>query len=134
MRFASHGPTDHPSAAGLIPVPALPAQGYQSRGIISGSPGIAKVPAPSPGGVPQSYNRALHRSSDAPDYWLPSLYSARGELEHAPVSVVSDNQMPVPAIDPRGKPAVMLRGPLFRGQRQVRSNKNNVSFPSMYGR
>lgn len=134
MRFASYGPGDHPAAAGLIPVPAQPAQGYASRGIIFGSPGTMRIPAPAPGAVPQDSHRALHRSSDAPNYFNPALYFERGELEHAPVSVLSDNQMPVPAIDPRGRPAVMLRAPLFRGQRQVRSSKNNVSYPTLYGR
>ena len=134
MRFASHGPADHPGAAGLIPVPASPAQGYQSRGIIYGSPGVQRIPAPAPGAVPQDWNRALHRSSDAPNWWLPAIYLERGGLEHAPVSVRSDNQMPVPAIDPRGKPAVMSRRPVWRGQRQVRSDANLVQFPAMYRR
>ena len=130
MRFLSHGPSAHPGAAGLIPVPAQAAQAYQSRGIISGSPGTSRIPAPAPGAVPQQWNRALHRSSDAPDYWTPAIYLERGELEHAPVSVMSDNQMPVPAIDPRGRPGIALQAPLWRGQRQVRSNKTSVSYPN----
>ena len=133
MRFAAHVP-EHPAAAGLVPVPAQPAQGYQSRGIIHGSPGVERIAAPAPGGVPQSWNRALHRSSDAPPWWLPALYYERGALEHAPVSVRSDNQMPVPAVDPRGRAGIALRRPVWRGQRQVRANANPVSYPTLYGR
>ena len=40
-------------------------------------------------------------------YWLPGIYFQRGPREHAPVSVQSDNQMPVPALGPNGKPAIM---------------------------
>ena len=131
MRVATQGPGDHPGAAGLLPVPAQDARAFQSRGMVSGSPGTSSVPAPIPGGVPQQWNRALHRSSDAPPAWFPSVYYETGPLEHAPVSVLSDNQMPVPAVDPRGTPARLLRPAVFLGQTQVANPKVSAVFPSL---
>lgn len=129
LRFSMFAPGQHPGAAGLAPVPASDARAYQSRGIIDGSPGTRMIPAPAPSAVPQSFNRALHRSSDAPNWWRPSVYFQRGRLEHAPVSVVSDNQMPVPAVDPRGTPAVMSRRPVFLGQTQVSATRVTSRYP-----
>ncbi len=129
LRFSMFAPGQHPGAAGLAPVPAMDARAFQSRGIIDGQPGTMPVAAPAPAAVPQSWNRALHRSSDAPNLIRPALYYERGGLEHAPVSVVSDNQMPVPAVDPRGTPAVMSRRPVFLGQSQVKANKVTSSYP-----
>ena len=129
MRVTSHGPISRLGAAAL-PVPARDARAYQARGFITGSPGTGRIAAPAPAAVPQSWNRALHRSSDAPDVWFPSVYYTHGpQAATPPVSVTSDNQMPVPAVDPRGKPAVMLRGPVFLGQTQVGQPKTIPSFP-----
>lgn len=133
MRFASHGPADHPGAAGLVPVPARNAGSFQSWGEVDGSPGTLGIPAPRPAAVPQSWNRALHRSSDAPDVWFPGIYFQRGPASRAAVSVLSDNQMPVPAGDPRGRPAVMLARPVFLRQRQVRTPHVSISFRNRSG-
>jgi hypothetical protein len=58
-------------------------------------------------------------SKRAPQYWLPSLYRLAGKQECAPVSRVSDNQMPIPAVRPANvipsNPYVTRKG----GQRQV---------------
>lgn len=122
QRIAANGPVNITGAA-LIPVPAQAGLGYQSRGIISGSPGTRRIPAPFPGGVPQDRtgmaNMGTHRSQDAPPYWTPGVYYLCGPQEHAPVSVRSDNQMPVPAGPSHGEPGVVMNGPVMLGQYQV---------------
>ena len=122
QRFTAKGPVALTGAA-LLPVPAQPAQAFQSRAIISGSPGTRRIPAPFPAAVPQDRtgmaNMGTHRSEDAPPYWTPGVYYECGPLEHAPVSVLSDNQMPVPAGNPQRQAAVVMGAPVFLGQTQV---------------
>lgn len=122
------------AGAALVPVPAKDAGGWQARGLISGSPGTTPIASPRPGGVPQSWNRALHRSSDAPAFWRPAVYFLCGPQVHAPVSILSDNQMPVPAVNPLLLPAVVMPGPVMQGQRQVRQPKIAPSYPNILGR
>jgi len=134
MRLFSQAPGDtHPAAAGLMPVPASAAQAYQSRGMIHGSPGTEAVAAPVPGGVPQDWSIRTRNSTSSSPVIFPALYFERGQLEHAPVSVLSDNQLPVPAIDPRGTPARALRAPVMLGQHQVQSKKRITSYPNRGG-
>lgn len=82
---------------------------------VTGQPGTQRIPTgeppvPSPD-VGDVVNMGLSRSSDAPGNWfLPNLYFARPQRQFwpgagMPVSVRSDNLMPVPATDPRGIPA-----------------------------
>jgi hypothetical protein len=107
--------------AALMPVPAQDAGAWSSRGPVNGHPGTMAVAAPAPAGVPQDWSRRTSGSAQAgvPQSILPSLYWLDGPQEHAPVSTLSDNQMPVPAIDPRGKPGVVMPGPVMLGQQQV---------------
>lgn len=76
---------------------------------LTGSPGTTAVPAPN-NDIPQDRYQvsADHRSSDAPPYWWPQLWY-EDQLPGLPfpagandagVSVYSNNQIPVPAIDP----------------------------------
>lgn len=120
MRITTQGPAARLQAA-ILPVPARDARAYQGRGTVYGSPGTVPVPAPYPAAVSQDWtHRALHRSSDAPPVWYPSVYYQRGPNGTRPqVSVSSDNQMPVPAKDATGRPAVMSRRPTFLRQKQV---------------
>jgi hypothetical protein len=152
--FTAYGPAPGTAPAGvlgpgqvhggtgpwLLPAPSREARSYQSRGVLTGQPGTMFVPAPPPASIPPgnaptlysgdiAYNlRGKMSSRDAPDYWLPAIYSQRvlpngafsrpGGLGLGPnVSVVSDNQLPVPAIDPRGRPAVMAQRPARIGGR-----------------
>lgn len=114
-----------PTALGSWLVPGLTpyAGGWSSRGTVDGQPGTQGIPAPKPGGVPQDYSRRLHGSADAPDVIFPALYHQRIPDNPAlagPVSVVSDNMMPVPARDPRGLPWIAATPPpRLGGQGQV---------------
>jgi len=110
--------------AALLPVPAMDARAFQSRARVNGFPGTRRVPAPAPDGVPQDRtgqaNMGTRRSADGPGFWTPGLYwYGPGGQSRAPVSVLSDNQMPVPAQNPLRLPAVVMPGPVILGQRQV---------------
>lgn len=122
MKVTSIGPARRLGAA-ILPVPAADRSAFQARGLISGSPGTTAVAAPW-AGVPQDRTGlaggGVHRSSDAPGYIRPALYFLYGpQAATPPVSVQSDNQMPVPAVDPRGVPYVAAARPVFLGQKQV---------------
>jgi hypothetical protein len=128
MRYLTHLPADTGRNLGsaFMPIPARPAVTWYSRGQVYGQPGTQGILAPPPAGVPQSVsglaNTGTSRSSDAPNLIYPALYFENApplEKEHAPVSRVSDNQMPVPA----GRPAnVTVMNPMrarIGGQRQI---------------
>ena len=74
-----------------------------------GVPVVPVIPSPDLGDIAQG---GFHRSSDAPNAIYPNQYWARPERAYwpgagMPVSVQSDNLMPVPASDPRGVGAIM---------------------------
>lgn len=129
QRISAQGPTSRLGAA-LLPVPAAIGQGYQSWGKVSGSPGTTWIPAPAP--LP-GYDRsgvavAIQGvgaggmgapSSDTP-FWRPGIYYqpiTRDRVINC--AIISDNQMPVPALPPNGKPAVMARKQPMLRQRQI---------------
>jgi hypothetical protein len=111
------------------------------KGQVSGQPGTMQVPAAGPG-VEQSrtaqQNMGRHRTSDAPLWWLPQVWFTRPHPEFwpgagQPVSVASDNLMPVPATDPRGVPARLAVPLMIRGQRQIRQPASVVTWPAWNG-
>jgi hypothetical protein len=130
MRVFANGPTNRTGSA-LMPVRAAMAQAYQSRGPIVGLPGTMPIPAPAPAAVNQDYPfQALHKSNQSPDYWRPGLYyQPQAPRSASNMSIYSDNQMPVPAGTPAGKPAVMSRPARFLRQNQVGAINNTSSFP-----
>lgn len=132
LRITSLGPGTKLGAAAVPPL-SPDRNAWQARGRI----GLAKsIPAPPPGGVPQDRTALAigahdSRSSDSPNVFNPFMYWVAGPQILLPVSWVSDNQLPVPATDPRGTPAVMARRPVFRGQQQVTQPRATVSYPNM---
>jgi hypothetical protein len=95
---------------------------------VVGQPGTMAIPAPTSNTQisPDAGDKAqmgTARSSDAPDVWYPTiyyqpnLYAAPGPVN--PVSIYSDNIMPVPAVDPRGVSARLSRPVQQRGRRQI---------------
>lgn len=138
MRYAVNTPdVGRYTGSALMPTFTRPAGAWSSRGPIVGNPGTRAIPAPAPrldqGNVGRA-NMGISRSSDAPNVIYPSLYwEASSPHEHAPVSRVSDNQMPVPAVRP---PNVIIAAPLRArkgGQRQVYQPQVVQSFPGMRG-
>jgi hypothetical protein len=112
---------------------------YKER--LTGIPGTQQIPAAGPG-VEQSrtaqQNMGRHRSSDSPPWWLPQIWFARPQPSFwpgggQPVSVRSDNLMPVPATDPRGVPARLAVPLMIRGQRQIRQPAAAVTWPAWNG-
>lgn len=129
MKIVSLGPAGRLGPA-IIPVPACDARAWSSAGPVSGNPGTLLVPAPLPEAVPQDYPfTALHTSADAAPFWRPGVYYQPVPAALPPVSVQSDNQMPVPAGTPNGKPAYMLRRPRFLGQSQVPAGSATPVYP-----
>ena len=108
---------------------------------LTGQPGTRQIPVTGPqlpgGPVPQAL-MGTARSSDAPPYFLPNLYYARPQRDYwpgagMPVSVRSDNLMPVPATDPRGIPARLARPLRQRGRRQIAAVPPSITWPHVNG-
>jgi hypothetical protein len=109
----------------LTRLAASGAQQYKDG--LTGQPGTQAIPVhpqvPSPD-IGDKGLSGLSRSGDAPNYIWPNLYWARPQRGYwpgagMPVSVRSDNLMPVPAADPRGTPATLSVPVIIRGQRQI---------------
>ena len=148
IRVTSLGPSALLGAA-IIPVPASLAQAYQARGFIRR---VRKTFQPYPSAVrqevvPLGIGNHDSRSSDSPSFIAFDMYyqttNGLPMPMTPPVSVTSDNQMPVPAVDPRGTAAPWTQGrspkpgqfwpttrPLFLGQGQIGQPKVTTSFPS----
>jgi hypothetical protein len=80
----------------------------------------------------------LHRSSDSPNIWYPGVYYENNtgpdaQPEHAPVSVLSDNQLPMPALSPLGLPSVSMGRPRLGGQYQVPRRLPVPVYPNLRG-
>jgi hypothetical protein len=155
-RLTTNAPAVGKLAAAAIPVPSPWAGAWQSRGVISGNPGMYPIAAPSPlpetgaAGLESARGRSsaagrvalaqqgpaaggMYLDDTTTPYWLPSVYYVAGPQEHPPVSVQSDNQMPVPAINPTGQPGIVMPGILMRGQRQVAQPRVSYKSPKFMG-
>lgn len=121
----------------LTPGMTRPAQAWSSRGPIFGQPGTMAVSAPRPSAIPNDRtaqaSMGVSRSSDAPPVIFPSIYYIAGVQEHAPVSRVSDNQMPIPAMRPDARipsdPYVTRKG----GNRQIYQPQIVPTWPPLRG-
>jgi hypothetical protein len=122
MRVFSNGPSGKLGAA-ILPVPAQMGEAYQSWGPIVGMPGTDLIPAPYPAAVPQGVEYVssdpTSTSKDAPPVWRPGIYYQPVLAATPPMAVYSDNQMPVPAINPTRKISQQLGRPVFLRQNQV---------------
>jgi hypothetical protein len=95
---------------------------------LTGQPGTQAIPVHTVVVTPGRNDIAQmgrSRSGDAPNAIYPNLYWARPQRGYwpgagMPVSVRSDNLMPVPAADPRGIPARLSMPIVQRGQSQIR--------------
>lgn len=153
MKFFVHAPTHgspYPLAGAMTPPLTRTYAGWSSRGRIYGQPGTQAVPIAMHNKVHQGglglANIGISRSSTAPNVIFPPLYweagnpvgedpghGWHGAHEHAPVSINSDNQMPVPA---KRAPNVLVFKP-YRprkgGQRQVYQPQVVQSWRGMKG-
>jgi hypothetical protein len=81
---------------------------------LEGQPGTKPVPVGRPQ-IPGASSRisavgGISYSHSAPDVIYPSLYYVRGRQEHAPVSLMRTNNMPVPAGDLYKGPSAWVGG------------------------
>ena len=115
--------------------------GLQYKDGVTGNPGIRGIPTqpviPSPD-IGDMALMGVSRSSDAPNRIYPNKYWARPERSFwpgagMPISVMSDNLMPVPATDPRGVPAPLAVPLSLRGVRQIRQPAALIQWPSVNG-
>ena len=108
---------------------------------VTGQPGTQVIPIPPldvDQGIVGKALMGLSRTSDSPRSFRPNLYFARPQRQFwpgagMPVSVRSDNLMPVPATDPRGVPARMARPIVQRGQQQIQQPARLTQWPAWNG-
>jgi hypothetical protein len=117
VRFFTHAihprgqpdaPMDAVTAAALLPHPAGASPkalkwGYWgAEAQLCGQPGTQPIPVhPFPTAEIDQYRFGNGPGSrNAPNHFRPALYYVRGDQEHAPVSLLRTNNMPVPAVDP----------------------------------
>jgi hypothetical protein len=97
---------------------------------VVGNPGTLAISAPTRDTVPSpdvgdQVLTGTARSTDAPQFWWPQIWYSRtldggGTLGPVtPVRIYSDNLMPVPAQDPRGRPARLAKTRRRGGQTAV---------------
>jgi hypothetical protein len=138
MKFLVHAPTDGPAHVGAALTPHMNRSvwAWSSRGKVSGSPGTTAIGISGPnipGGVVPLANVGQFASRFAPNVFYPPIYYENDRpKEHAPVSIFSDNQMPVPALR---APNVIKSNPYKArkgGQRQVKQPQIVQRFPGMY--
>lgn len=105
-----------------------------------GTAGVAAPRAPVPAGRTAQAMSGFSRSGDAPDLIYPNKYWAEPERAFwpgagMPVSVQSDNLMPIPATDPRGVGAVLAEAlglaVRSRGQSQIQSYPTLAMWPDV---
>lgn len=126
VRYVVPGAT----SSAFVPVPAATTAVVRYKHEVTGQPGTQAIgtgladfgaAGQVVNGIPvrgagAGYNQG---SGTMPAVWFPQLYYERALSELPEVSIYSDNQMPVPAMDPRGVAARMARPPQFLGQAQV---------------
>lgn len=117
------------TSSAFVPVPAATTAKSAYKTLVTGQPGTQGVPA-APAELAGQVNGGPVRSgysggtSMMPGVWYPQLWYSHGLWPNsADVSIYSDNQLPVPAADPRGRAAVLARPPQFLGQSQLKQPK-----------
>jgi hypothetical protein len=144
MRYTVNAPTDTQGkylGSALTPPLTRTAASWSSRGLVSGFPGTLPIRIGGPEALHPDFGDLVSGgtsySQSAPDFILPALYremgDGYGQHEHAPVSRISDNQMPVPAVRPAN---VLVSNPYrarMGGQRQVYQPQVVQSWRGMRG-
>lgn len=96
-----------------------------------GQPGTQAIPVPRPSTSPAAGARVspvngIFSSLDAPQVIYPSLYYVHGPQEHAPVSLLRTNNMPVPAGDVFKGPSSQVGGTQTSRVSQVAARTSRV--------
>jgi hypothetical protein len=141
MRIAYTVPGAGASTA-FTPIPAITGAVLNYKGGVVGQPGTLGIPSPRPD-VPNNNDIVAYpfaggysNSGSMPDVWYPNLYYQASldipgeDVEAGNIQVWSDNQMPIPARDPRGRAAVLAGAPKFLGQSQIQARKAIPRWPN----
>lgn len=125
-----------------VPVPARPpGSAVHYKGETHGYPGTRAIPVvpviPSPD-IGDAAQMGVSRSSDAPNAFYPNQYWTRPDPwfrpgAGMPISIYSDNLMPVPATDPRGVPAPLAVPLSLRGTKQIKQPNSLIQWPGVTG-
>jgi len=128
-RFVVHAPTDGsapPLGSVLTPRMNRTYAGWSSRGKVFGRPGTLGIPVADPAAIREDVNSLAavgqFSTACAPNVIFPALYweaDSPEDKEHAPVSRISDDQMPVPASRPGNYIVAKPYQARLGGQRQV---------------
>jgi hypothetical protein len=125
----------HAAATPVLTRP--PGSAWQYKDGVTGHPGTVSVPSPGPG-VPTGpialAMGGLSYTSYCPGFY-PNQYWAQPQGAYwpgagMPVSVQSDNLMPVPARDPRHVPAPLAVPITMRGEKQIKQPIRMVTWPA----
>ena len=127
--------------AAATPIPVRPpGSAFEYKDGTTGRPGTAQIPMPGPGvpggPVAQAMGGTSY-TSYCPGFY-PNQYWARPEAAYwpgagMPISVMSDNLMPIPATDPRSVAAPLSVPLASRGVKQIRQPPALVQWPSVNG-
>ena len=105
--------------------------------VVRGAPGTMPVAAPRPAATAglTSLDPHTQPSAVAPDMILPAIYTVgqrnRYGQEHVPVSLLRDNELPVPARGLYALPGVAFVPPHVGGRRQVGQPRVSTRWPWM---
>src|SRR6266576_3150028 len=141
MRYYLHAPDSGVPPLGSVLTPHMnrTSVGWASSGRVHGAPGTQGIPIPSPAAMRHDVNALASVgtfSAESPKVIYPSLYwenDAPRDKEHFPGSLMSDDQMPVPALRPGFKyPADPYRA-RHGGQAQVVQPQVVQYFPKWVG-
>lgn len=140
-RFFVHSPVRGvPPTLGsaLTPTMTRTYAGWSSRGKVHGNPGVVGIPIDDPVAVREDINSLASvgqfATSCAPNVIFPSQYweaDSPQDKERAPVSRISDNQMPVPATASAKYYTADPYRARLGGQRQVIQPQVVQRFPGM---
>jgi hypothetical protein len=127
-------------AAAMPNLTRPPGSATQYKDGLTGHPGTVQAPGPGPGvptGPVAQAQGGLSYTAYCPGFY-PNLYYARPQAAYRPgagmpISVASDNLMPIPATDPRGLNAPLQVPVTMRGVRQIRQPASLVQWPSVNG-
>lgn len=130
------------TSTAFTPVPCVNGAALNYKAGVVGQPGTLGIGAPRPD-VPDNADISAYpfaggysNSGAMPPVMYPNLYYQRTlpipgcDVIAGNIQVFSDNQMPVPARDPRGIAARLARPPVFLGQNQISSKQRFPRWPN----
>lgn len=134
MRYIMNGPVRN-AAAFLPQMPPTPKASSNGLVDVFGQPGTMAVAAPKPDALPETAAgwRLNQPSYVSPDVIFPSIYIAGTRNMQPPVRRISDNELPVPAVNPRNLARPSMRGRRIGTRTQIPMPANPQVWPAWKG-